>query len=150
MNTIVQHYGPFYGEAVNGTVQGRPNGSIYVPATNKIVASLPTGVTVIDKYTAPDGTNYLVLSRALKVVADSQDPTSYIYIAVYTDSACTTRFGSARIVTPGVFNATNTVVGFSAVDPTAGVSYYIKAELCNNGTAIAASDVIEVTGYDGE
>ena len=81
MATIVQDYGPIYGEVVNGTVQGRPNGSVYVPLSNTISLSIQ------DLYIKLD-TNIFVCNDqgnrkyTANVVAQSQDLASNINIEV--------------------------------------------------------------------
>lgn len=37
MKTIIQTIGPLYGDDVNGTVFGQPNGSVYTPSQNLLV-----------------------------------------------------------------------------------------------------------------
>ena len=141
--TIIQSIGPLYGEAVNGTVFGRPNGSVYVPPSNKIV--------LIDNNAGIIGKNVnnqnLQLDQRIGLIADSQDSSSYIRTGVFTDSDCTTLFGNANNLPAGNFNYPAVLtVGYNATAPTTGTTYYVRAFLINNGEIVAVSDVLEVEG----
>lgn len=142
MPTIVQDYGPIYGEVVNGTVQGRPNGSVYVPLYNSVTLSLATS----DDKLRTDGTSYFILGR-VKLVAESQDLTSLIRTSLYLDASLATQIGSYRNFTAGQFNIyPQAIASVVAGDPAlvAGNKYYIRAELVNNGAVVAASSTLEV------
>lgn len=85
--TIIQTIGPLYGESVNGTVFGRPNGSIYIPSSNTITATIADEIKYIRKVTYPWGGNPIQCCTSAgavssgyfaKVVAESQDVASYI------------------------------------------------------------------------
>lgn len=156
--TIIQTIGPLYGEVVNGTVFGRPNGSIYVPIANTISVSEP-GNKYIRKDTSADGKSYYyVLCNAsgviqwnnlIKAVAESQDIQNYIELQVSDSSDFTTFY--QRDITAGQFNIQQTyVAGPSAVelpDIVQGDTYYIRAVLMSaGGVPVATSSTIEVEG----
>ena len=148
MATIVQDYGPIYGEVVNGTVQGRPNGSVYIPISNTIVLTGPDNMTLA--FLDPAHPTRLFISDTVYYVARSQDLASNVRLAVYSDSECTTMFGTPFAISAGIFNGSSNRVGFSTDAITTGDTYYLRAELMNNNVAVAISDVIEVTGDAGE
>lgn len=154
MGTIVQEYGPYYGEPVNGTVQGRPNGSVYVPITNTITVKLVEASRYIIKSNdvncsicASNGTT--PTSSALKINANAvaQDLASNIEIVVYEDSDCLIPMAK-QVAAAGNFNPIYRTLkfvteGYDIVDE---ASYYLRAELYNNSTRIAISDVITIEG----
>ena len=149
--TIIQTIGPLYGEAVNGTVFGRPNGSVYTPSVNTIKATVPSEYVAINVF---NSRYYLVVANSEGVrvgvitrVAESQDIANYMAWEFadnsdFTDSAI---FNSAA----GQFNLTNTAISqvastFEIVD---GDTYYLRAVLCaSTGVPVAYSDVFELTG----
>lgn len=139
MGTIVQEYGPIYGEAVNGTIQGRPNGSIYVPQSNKIeISNTPNTSTLFFS------SGRVVLSNGVHHVAESQDPASYVGYQLFSDSGCTTQIGTTVTFPAGEFNGTHVGVAWIAADPlTSGTTYYIRAQLFNGGQPVATSNVLE-------
>ena len=139
MQTIVQDYGPIYGEVVNGTVQGRPNGSVYVPISNTLSISSSASSISLDS-----GLSVFITNLDIVMVAQSQDLASYIRSAVYSDAACTTMVGSYRNRSAGTFNVSTRWVGNGTTPLTPGSSYYIRAELVNNGVAVATSNVLTV------
>lgn len=150
--TIVQEYGPIYGEAVNGTVMGRPNGSVYVPLSNIITLSATTGY--IRHFTAAWGTKYFalcsdggVLNQSIyhyNAVAIAQDLSSYIEMEIYSDSGLTTKVAS-KTNTAGIFNITHDAVDAIDYDtPQVGDTLYLVAKLKNNSVDVAVSDVIEL------
>ena len=150
MATIVQNYGPIYGEVVNGTVQGRPNGSVYVPITNTISITNPTTTPLTIRreptWNAPTGAKQTNVN--LKLVAVSQDLSSYMKVTTYSDSDLTTVVGSPQVWTAGTFNGTPRNLGTQSTDLVQDATYYIIAELMNNGVAVATSDILEATGVD--
>lgn len=145
--TIIQPIGPLYGEAVNGTVFGRPNGSIYVPSTNKIMiknaTEYITNVKVGEQYRLRFSTA-LGAGVYFDVVAEAQDQSSYMRLVVATDSDLSTIVTQSPDTAAGMFNLhINNIVGDYQV--TVGNTYYVAALLLNNGEAIATSDIYEVT-----
>ena len=140
--TIIQTIGPLYGEVVNGTVFGRPNGSIYVPPTNLISISAAAGITV-----TVNAATYLDLSTIVTMVAQSQDLASNMFLALFSDSDCTVQVGLGRSETAGQFNRVAGNAGKAGSDTiTPGTTYYLRAQLLNNGSAVATSNVITVVG----
>lgn len=150
--TIIQTIGPLYGEVVNGTVFGRPNGSIFVPLTNTIKATLPTEYIV--RYEA-SGNRYFIRSCTdagvptgrNTLIAESQDTASYMAWELSTDPES---FDSAivRNYTPGTFNMSDTSICSGAdIELTQGTKYYIRGVLyASTGVPVATSEVFEVTG----
>lgn len=145
MGTIVQDYGPIYGEAVNGTVQGRPNGSVYVPSSNVVTIQLDDDYKFM-KYVGSiiqftDSAGVVPGVGPAVFVATAQDLASNILVNVYSDSDLTslvcTRSGVA-----GQFNMR--FGGFTSPAPglTAGDPLYMVAYLMNNGTAVATSTTV--------
>ena len=107
--TIIQTIGPLYGEVVNGTVFGRPNGSVYIPAVNTITASVPAGFGYIRIFQFGYGNRIQLcnsagnnLSVALKAVAESQDTQSYISVGIEDKDGV--EVGEARSNGAGLFN----------------------------------------------
>lgn len=146
MATIVQNYGPIYGEVVNGTVQGRPNGSVYVPVSNTINL-VPNAAATHIKVT---GGNLVICNsgaagKSVGVVAQSQDLASYVKTIVYSDAACTTQVGTARMYAAGAFNFnTPYACSYYSGTLTSGDPYYLRAVLVNNNSDVAASSTIEL------
>jgi hypothetical protein len=154
--TIVQNYGPIYGEVVNGTVQGRPNGSVYVPLSNKIELSTSLSPPIYIRlsndrtqiYTCND--SGVPIQRSFKAVADAQDLASYIRLEVGTTNTFTTVVG--RNLAAGMFNLT--IERFANdVDEDEfpidnGETYYLRAILMSStNEPVAVSDVFEATGW---
>jgi hypothetical protein len=142
--TIIQTIGPLYGEVVNGTVFGRPNGSIYVPASNIIKLSNVT--SKINNFVV--GTGYRVRfvdgdgnAVVYKVSAESQDISSYMRIVLASDSDLKNVLGIQNF-NAGIFNETpvNIVLNYEL---TAETTYYVGAVLVNNDVPVAV-DVVEV------
>lgn len=150
MATIVQNYGPIYGEVVNGTVQGRPNGSVYTPLTNTIVLTLAETY----RYFKPNGSKYRFcdsngdvgsgVGSTVNFSAESQDLASYIRVSMYTDSACTDLI-MYRDLGAGVFNGYIRDLTVILDTPEEGETYYLRAQLMNNSVPVATSvEVIPV------
>ena len=150
MATIIHDYGPIYGEVVNGTVQGRPNGSVYVPFTNTITLEL----RAISRYVTVDNGDVITCKSdgiqtpyqdIATVVAIAQDLGSNVKLAVCSDSDLNTVVADRDRVA-GLFNVgTGTFhfkTGYSSLD--VGETYYLVAYLMNNGTPVATSNAIEV------
>lgn len=155
--TIIQTIGPLYGEVVNGTVFGRPNGSIYVPSSNTVTAKLDESTRYIRNLSgalvvcASDGTvpagpvnNHL----QFQFVAESQDIQNYIEIQVSDSDTFETV--SQRVFTAGLFNnvvyvVANTPTPLITVEDSA--TYYIRAVLISaSNVPVATSDAIELKG----
>lgn len=156
--TIIQTIGPLYGEVVNGTVFGRPNGSVYVPIANTISITAPSN-RYIRKDTSSDGKSYYYVlcnsagniqwNNVVKIVAESQDIQNYIEIQVSATDDFETVY--IRSISAGQFNIQQTyVAGPSATefpDIVADDTYYIRAVLMSaGGVPVATSATIEVTG----
>lgn len=157
--TIIQTIGPLYGEVVNGTVFGRPNGSVYVPSVNKIVSTAYSGYTYITKYT--DGKSYILcnstgsfannITTGIKTVAESQDIANYIKLELASDDQFTTIIDDTAL-SAGLFNVISATplffVNTGIPDITNGETYYFRTVLMSaNGEPVATSETIELTGY---
>jgi len=150
--TIIQTIGPLYGEVVNGTVFGRPNGSVFVPITNTIMVDLPSEYVRIAE---SGGRKYLrfctstgtFLSGA-KMVAEAQDIASYMAWEFADNADFTDAVG--RVNPAGIFNVSDSsIYGTSdgAFTITDGTTYYVRGVLyASTGVPVAISDVITVTG----
>ena len=156
MGTIVQEYGPIYGEVVNGTVQGRPNGSVYVPLSNTISINLPessryvknSGETSIFVCNSAGGEQYY--DNAITAAAEAQDLSSFIRFELFSDAELTTMIAH-RDYSAGNFNLwTRALTVEEAYTIVADESYYLVAQLINSGVAVATSETIEVKGWVSE
>lgn len=147
MVTIVQQYGPIYGEAVNGTVQGRPNGSVFVPVSNTITLDVPEDMRYALYYLGNVWISYsdgsaIPPGMGMTVSAMAQDLASDIQMQVYDDAELTSLI-ACRNMGAGLFNWT--LRSITGVDTSSTAEkWYIRAQLMNNNTAVATSDVIEV------
>ena len=158
--TIIQTIGPLYGEPVNGTVFGRPNGSIYVPIANTIAITAPP-MKYVRKFIVVQGQYYALCNASgvvnwgntAKAVAESQDMQNYIQFELSATSDFETVF--ARIMSAGQFNVAQTYVSGPYQDDipdiVQGATYYLRAVLMSaNGVPVATSEVIEITGVADE
>lgn len=157
--TIIQTIGPLYGEVVNGTVFGRPNGSIFVPIQNVIKQSLIDATKYV-RYNSSQGQYYLcnsagvspfaVPASQINTVAESQDLQNYIALELSDTSDFTTK---AQVqLTAGSFNVRSVAIAATDKDDPAFVivadtTYYERAVLYSaSGVPVATSDTIELTG----
>jgi len=148
--TIVQDYGPIYGEPVNGTVLGRPNGSVYVPSTNTI--NLLSDAVYIRNNLV--GNKYRVLlcdengvGLRYGMVAQSQDVASYMSSVLFADSELTTVL-TGLSQTAGLFNQTNIQYVSRDYQLDSDETYYLCAGLMNNGSFVAFSDSITLSVWE--
>jgi hypothetical protein len=149
--TIIQTIGPLYGEPINGTVFGRPNGSVFVPAVNTISISLSDFYIKNQGGGAPNLNfcNASGVRRNATFVAESQDISSYMVYEVASDSEFSSVIASSTRPA-GQFNVSNFFVPL--VDPEtvieAGTKYYLRARLvASTNVDVAVSAVIELTGF---
>lgn len=146
--TIIQTIGPLYGEVVNGTVFGRPNGSIFIPLSNKI--SLSTSAVGLLKQSngvirTCTGTGVLVNNN---LVAESQDTASYMQYQLSADGETWTATAS---LSAGLFNIQWASVSSSgsSFTITAGETYYLRGVLvASTGVPVAVSETLELTGVE--
>lgn len=145
--TIIQTIGPLYGEVVNGTVFGRPNGSVFVPNSNTITATLDEEYRYIYKANANTwricDENMQVL-KDIEYVAESQDIASNIQVDLFSDSDLTTRV-AYRTLPAGQFNGTLRNLT-SSETVTDGETYYLRLQLVNNNVPVATSAIIPIVG----
>lgn len=151
--TIIQSIGPLYGDVVNGTVFGRPNGSVYVPPSNTIHLTILDSLKYVRNYSAWGGINVLCSSAGAvgegALVAESQDSASYMQIQLSDDSD----FGTFadRTYTAGQFNTKPSSIStnFNKLTIVDGTTYYCRAILfSSNGVPVATSSTIELTGVE--
>ena len=144
MATIVQNYGPIYGEVVNGTVQGRPNGSVYVPLSNKIDISVDAG----GEYLIESPANSIKVCNSsgqwkyTYYAAESQDLSNYVCIEILdsSDNVISTVNKPA-----GLFNTKQFAIGGATI--VNGDTYKVRAVLmASNGTPVATSDLLVFEG----
>lgn len=151
--TIIQTIGPLYGEAVNGTVFGRPNGSIYVPSSNLISITLGSTYRFVYSVDASiaricdsSGTGRYGPAYNINWVAEVQDLSSNVQLQIYSDSGCTQLIAS-RDAPAGYFNTWGRDLNFAVGETiTDGTTYYLRAQVMNNGVPVATSNVIEIVG----
>lgn len=143
--TIIQTIGPLYGEVVNGTVFGRPNGSVFVPPNNTIAI-----VTQGDYVGAVAGNPPSVLTaqglrRQTKVYAESQDISSYMQLQL-SESADFETYSVVNAVA-GNFNWSPFTIAPNTVTIEGGATYYLRAQLISStGVPVATSETKTLTG----
>lgn len=149
--TIVQEYGPIYGEAVNGTVMGRPNGSVYVPPSNTVSLEIPEDKRYFTYFDylglmllscESDGTGIMFPFYVMS--ANSQDLSSNIQGQVFSDPELTTMV-ACQDLPAGQFNILGNGVRNAVEGLEDGDKLYYRLQLMNGGVAIATSDTIEMT-----
>ena len=151
--TIIQTIGPLYGEVVNGTVFGRPNGSIYVPPTNTIQIQVEDA----NKYVRIFGyggtwvrsilCNSVGQGRGYNVIAESQD--TQAHIETYLTDSDGEIIGTPAVLTAGIFNiqSRNTINNCEETDVlTANATYRLYAVLCSASGVPVATTYVELTG----
>ena len=152
--TIIQTIGPLYGEVVNGTVFGRPNGSIYVPSVNTISANSKTPVEYVRIMTyggnsvlqACSSSGTTSANYTLKVVAEAQDVQSYIGICIEDSDGV--QVGNAVNYSAGLFNLNVSVLGYPAEDTiTNGADYTVVMTLYSASGVPVATAKIPVVGW---
>lgn len=142
--TIIQTIGPLYGEVVNGTVFGRPNGSIYVPSTNVVdiinysgkIKNFAVGAANRVRFVNDQGQ-----ALYFTLVAQSQDIASNMRLVLASDSDLTTVLAYGDVVA-GVFNLTSNNL-FADYELTPAETYYVGLLLMNNNVPVATK-VVEV------
>ena len=155
--TIVQEYGPIYGEPVNGTVMGRPNGSVYVPSTNTISIQIQSDdykYVMYWPYDSGDSRLRFCNSTGTETAgvvglnpifsAKSQDLANNMQLQIYSDSGLTDLV-AYRDIAAGIFNGKYGDITDADEGLTDGQTLYLRAQLMSNGTAVATSDTIAIT-----
>ena len=156
MRTILQKIGPLYGEDVNGTVFGQPNGSEYIPPKNfiEIVESFPNRNYV--KLRDPS-----VLSPKVVTCTATGDEGPCLYAKVsgqvpwklkteLADDA-----GFSNVILENVEKQTQTVFpvvnlgGKMSLTIESGKTYYLRVSVVSdyNGATMATLDTITLTGW---
>lgn len=145
--TIIQPIGPLYGEAVNGTVFGRPNGSIFVPSSNTITLTLLREYITNNASNAvyPSDNTGTIKNQSIQIVAESQDNQAYMRLELAEDNEFTQNVATANIAA-GIFNITRNGLYLGNYPLTDGSTYYIRAVLVSStNVPVATSAVFEVT-----
>lgn len=149
--TIIQTIGPLYGEVVNGTVFGRPNGSIYIPASNTISSEIPAEWAYVRKFSTSlvlcTSTGPFTTDTRIKIVAESQDSQSYIGVSVEDSDGVT--IGTPVSLSAGQFNVAVLYISSVSADSTpivADEKYYIVSTLYSSNGVPVATVRKEVTG----
>jgi hypothetical protein len=151
--TIIQTIGPLYGEVENGTVFGRPNGSIYVPSTNTITITIPAGRDYVRTATYAYGDRIQICNSSgssvgmtFRIVAEAQDIQSAI--STHLEDEDGVMIGTPITLQAGQFNVDRSFVGIGGEGVTiqANAKYYLVAELLSNSGVPVASNKVEVTG----
>ena len=152
--TIIQTIGPIYGDVENGTVFGRPNGSIYIPSSNTIIIDLEEARRQI-RITTPAGGNKIqacytdgtTASRPIHIVAESQDTQSYIGVSIEDGDGVAV--GTGRNQPAGQFNITALYLANVADDVTITdeADYFIVATLYSSSGVAVAVYRLPVVGW---
>lgn len=153
--TIIQTIGPLYGEVVNGTVFGRPNGSVYVPSANTVKLTLSSAYrfarnansTTVCICSSAGAIPWVNAENMARVVAESQDIANYIEYELAEDSDFNTIIGTVA-QNAGIFNVSEIyLVRYSEYTIVNETTYYLRARLMSaSGVAVATSDTIEIEG----
>lgn len=149
MGTIIQDFGPIYGEVVNGTVQGRPNGSVYVPISNTITIQKNTNLLINVLSGTENRVRFCNDSGTyirFGLVAESQDIASNMRVVLASDPGLTTILDSVSF-NPGQFNFSSLPNIGMDFELDADDTYYVAGQLMNNGVPVATSTVIECMVY---
>lgn len=151
MKTIIQTIGPLYGDDVNGSVFGQPNGSVYTPPANGlIVIQEDAAVNLVFNhagFVSVGPTNQLDKSRVdLGVICQVE------WNAIYelaTDSAFTTIVSSRRLISTTMSSLPMERFGLSSgYTVVNGTTYYGRVRIVEaNGSAeIMKSNTYTFTG----
>ena len=144
--TIIQTIGPLYGEVVNGTVFGQPNGSVYVPPDNVIYFTLPS--TYIKnalvngqyrvRFTDSDGSATLAIPGTVAM----QDLSSSVRFVLCTSADIEDLVASQNFPAGTTsFNAGNIVNNYQI---TVGQTYYFAVQIMNNGSVVGSTEFYAV------
>lgn len=150
MKTIIQDYPTIYGEAVNGSVYGQPNGSIARPPQNVAGSITLSGDTVTVTYTgkfpalSPEIAFYTVGGLTV-----SNSVTSYAYVSITVDDSGDNRVGGQTANYPASIPPME-ITGPYANKPSNGDTLSIKVKaydqdnnLIVESSAISATAVVE-------
>lgn len=149
MKTIIQKIGPLYGEAVNGTVFGQPNGSQAVLPLDIALSNIDATAAYV---TAPSTGVWTCKSDGTRAKYCDVSFTSPIPVlcrfALYSDAACTNKVTET---TRGPEKYADTIpleafayFGIGSITP--GTTYYGRVELIANGSIVKTITAITFTG----
>lgn len=157
--TIIQTIGPLYGDVINGTVFGRPNGSIYIPNTNSITLTIPAGYEYIAIFTFDYGKRFKICNSAgagtsleAHAVAESQDIASYVQSYISDSADGSNILGTVRNFTAGQFNVGIANIGTPPADLVLenGKTYYYVVRLVTGSGIPVATSILPVVGVSSE
>lgn len=138
MKTIIQTIGPLYGEVVNGTVFGQPNGDIARPIPN-----VAPSVTL----SGDNGKLTLVSSSAAFSKYTISDVTfDFVNAGLIANNNVIVRNSSNQTVARGVYPFQSNPVGDVANTPANGDSLTLVVELYDDrGNVIGTSNALTLT-----
>lgn len=152
MKTVIQKIGPLYGEAVNGSVFGQPNGSVAVPPYNALVLlSANNNNAYIKKngtggYTTCDSNGAIGSFLSYQIIA--QLPNDQLYF-IHEVSA-TSDFASVLSASKSSVSESAKLIGSSSsgtLSIVAGTTYYLRARLTTrDGSTIVTGATYDVEG----
>lgn len=143
MRTIVQDFPTIYGEAVNGSVFGQPNGSIARPPQN-IAASIILSGTVVLTYTGLIGTTTAKYDLTGLGIAITVDSYARLILRVKDSSNNVIASGQINSSTP-VPETWHSITGIVGNKPTDGDSVSVTVELVDSDARTIASHMITGT-----
>lgn len=150
MKTIIQDFPTIYGETINGSVYGQPNGSIARPPQNVAGSITLSGDTVTVTYTGKfPAISPEVAFYAVGGLTVSNSVTSYAYVAITVDDSGDNRVGGQTANYPAAVPSAE-LAGPYANKPTNGDTLSIKVavydqdnNLIVESSAISATAVVE-------
>lgn len=156
MRTIIQTIGPLYGEVVNGSVFGQPNGSVAVqpsgpsnPNTLKItnkpgyIIGVPTSS---GKFTITfcDSTGTVVSSPLTIAAISNVNFRIYVSITIGTEGSGQSGRLNESPVTMTKFDVVKSTA------PVAGTTYAVKVQLWNADGVTMLEETFDVVGVSSE
>lgn len=152
MKTVIQKIGPLYGEAINGSVFGQPNGSVAVPPYNALVLMSANNDNAFIKKNGTGGyvtcdTNGSVgtFLRYQIVTQLPLDALWFVHEVSATSDFASILSSSKSTVSEASKNVGNSNSGSLSI--TAGTTYYLRAKLTTrDGSVIVTGATYEVEG----
>lgn len=144
MKTIIQKLPTIYGEALNGSVYGQPNGSIARPPQ-----SIPAYITISGdsaKLTKVSDSGVITLYQISGITGDYLFPSGYESIRVNVADSTDTIIASVRLVgySEPKFNAA--ITGLTSNEPTDGDTLTVTyIALDQDDNALATSNALSLT-----
>ena len=146
MKTIIQAFPTLYGEALNGSVFGQPNGSIARPPQNVAASIVLAGDTPkLERY-AQSGT--MSVYRVVGVTATLNIFSAGGIKVKAIDSVDTIFASKGQVYRDGMNVFIQPLQGATADMPTDGSTVTIKVEFIDQDSQIVAADTISATFED--